>query len=155
MLAHTDGAYIIDITSMSQAQSSAMQHDVEEVFPPETWGLILGHLPQDVKRRLLLTSPSFHVLVLPLVFSHITVSFGLWQLGAMGWDVEEHEEVPDTFPTSPQYHAYMATVEKTELRTCELLAHIACTPDFARVIRKITVRAYGPHRHMGNYELCK
>ena len=70
-----------------------------------------------------------HDLAISSLFSHITVYFGLWHdYATMEWTDEMEEEV----------HL------KSNI-TWDILRHISLSPDFAQVVKKITVKSYLSH----------
>ncbi|TFK88952.1 hypothetical protein K466DRAFT_519869 [Polyporus arcularius HHB13444] len=100
-------------------------------LPPEVWRLVVEHLSREDARSLLSVCTLFHELAVPSVFSHVTVRFGLWP--PHDWSADENDDTQQSKELR----------RRSELSTCELLFHILRTPSFARVVKKLSVRAYG------------
>ena len=98
------------------------------VLPPELWNLVIDHLPKEDKQTCLLISRQFYGITLPILFSHITISFGLWHAGSY-----------------MEYSTLVGLEEEAtsrNLRTFDLLFHIATTPSFGMVIKTVYVEAF-------------
>ncbi|TBU24541.1 hypothetical protein BD311DRAFT_701857 [Dichomitus squalens] len=98
-------------------------------LPTELWYRIIQALPSNDQRRCLSISRMLHDIAWEIVFSHITIRFGLWR------DVSDpfSEEVSD----DEQVEA-----DKATRLSCELLRHIKQSPDLACIVMGMTVRAY-------------
>ncbi|TFK88958.1 hypothetical protein K466DRAFT_51087 [Polyporus arcularius HHB13444] len=102
-------------------------------LPYELWGLVVRKLPRSDQRTCLLVSRTVHGVVMPILFSRILVFFGSWDSA-----------------NDPVALRYMALQDaKPEVRrhnenTIALLRHIARTPEFASLVRELTVAAYEP-----------
>ncbi len=108
-------------------------------LPPEIWRLVVKNLSREDARSLLSVCTLFHELAVPSVFSHVTVRFGLWP--PHDWSGDENDDTQQS-----------KELRRSELSTCELLFHILRTPSFARVVKKLSVRAYGEE---DVFELCR
>ena len=75
-------------------------------------------------------SKSLHDISLPLVFSHITVRFGIRR---------NTDNFLDDWTEDQKAEAHDATRVSHEF-----LQHIVRAPEFAQIITKVTVRAYAP-----------
>ncbi|KAI0323832.1 hypothetical protein GY45DRAFT_1399634 [Cubamyces sp. BRFM 1775] len=95
-------------------------------LPLELWHTIVQFLPREGQRTVLLVSRSLHDIVLPLLFSHITIRFGLWKP-----DCED--------PGS--YYKYMDEEDLEQYHTIssQIMRRIAHEPDFARVVKVLSV----------------
>ncbi|EIW57071.1 uncharacterized protein TRAVEDRAFT_73323 [Trametes versicolor FP-101664 SS1] len=93
------------------------------LLPPELWGLILSYLSKKDQRSCLSVSTSLYVLARRLIFSHITIHFGMW--------------------TIRQYHveSEFRLTKRRKLVNAITLQRIARYPRFARLIKKFSVRA--------------
>ncbi len=102
-------------------------------LPYELWGLIVRKLPRSDQRSCLLVSRTVHDVVMPILFSRILAFFGSW------------ESAND--PVALRYIALQGAkpeVRRQNEKTIALLRHIARTPEFASLIRELTVAAYEP-----------
>lgn len=96
--------------------------------PPETWDAIIRCLPRYERQNCLSICRSIHDVALRLLFHHVILEFGIWELLKPQYnDLEAPEE------------RVLATVKR---RTAELLVHIALNPRFAQVIRHLTIHSF-------------
>ncbi|KAI0692129.1 hypothetical protein C8T65DRAFT_670073 [Cerioporus squamosus] len=119
-------------------------------LPPELWKMVVDYLSRDDQRSLLFVCKFFHDLAIPSLFSHITVCFGLWRPDASDYNIVTDETDTPPPPMTADQHAEMMRVT---LNACEILHHISHTPSFARVVKKLSVRAYFVHDRYGTFEL--
>ncbi|TFK88957.1 hypothetical protein K466DRAFT_519873 [Polyporus arcularius HHB13444] len=122
----------------------------KSTLPPELWAMVIHQLSKDDQRNLLFVSTFFHDLALSDVFSHVTIRFGLWRPDASDYNVVTDDA--DT-PPPPMTEDQRAETALVNLHACEILHHIARTPRFARVIKKLSIRAYVAHSGDGVFEL--
>lgn len=99
-------------------------------LPPEIWTNMIQCLHPNDRTPCLSVSKSLHDISLPLVFSHITVRFGIRR---------NTDDLLEDWTEDQKVAANNATRVSHEL-----LQHIVRTPEFARVVTKVTVRAYTP-----------
>ncbi|EJF58874.1 hypothetical protein DICSQDRAFT_138929 [Dichomitus squalens LYAD-421 SS1] len=104
---------------------------MERQLAPEVWALVMQHLPPSDRRTCLSISSTHHTVAKRLVFSDITITLGLWK----DVDIEG-----DTYPLNK---TIQDEVGRDARRSLNLLRHILATPEFADVVRKVTVRAQG------------
>ncbi|TFK44928.1 hypothetical protein BDQ12DRAFT_673828 [Crucibulum laeve] len=98
-------------------------------FPPEIWSQVFQHLPKSHQKNLLAISRVFHDVAIPFVFSSIKIYF---MSGGAG------RPIVDT--SDPSF--YEATCERLMRRSWEILHYIARQPNFARVVKSVTVIAF-------------
>lgn len=98
-------------------------------LPPEIWQIIVNQLePEDQKTCRILSKLHLDIAT-RILFAHVNVYFGLWHdYATMEWTDEMEEEV----------HL------KSNI-TWDILRHISLSPDFAQVVKKITVKSYLSH----------
>ena len=107
---------------------------MDKPLPPELWYRIIQVLPPRDQKTCLSVSKMHHDIAVKYVFSHIIITLGLWrrddEMDPM-WDM-------NLAPTPVQI------IESKRLARANyaLLRHIMRTPDFARNVKKLTVRAY-------------
>lgn len=95
-------------------------------LPTELWDLVLKSLPSADQRFCLSVSRLFCDLARPLLFSRLTIHFGLW-----------------TAHNNRNYPASEARlIERHDLRNTELFQHITHDAHFASIIKEIDVRAH-------------
>lgn len=95
-------------------------------LPTELWDLVLKDLPSTDQRSCLSVSRLFCDFARPLLFSRLTIHFGLW-----------------TAHNNRNYPASEARlVERHDLRNAELFQHITHDAHFASIIKEIDVRAH-------------
>ncbi len=115
-------------------------------MPPELWRLVVQHLSKDDMAEFLCVCRLFRDVVLPVLFSHVTVEFGLWR--------PEDPDIEDETPGHKQ-RGEAEEIEEIQEKTCEVLFHTMRTPSFARVIKKLSVRAYFVDDSKGILESCE
>lgn len=100
-------------------------------LPTELWYRIIHFLPTTDQKTCLSVSRTQHDIAVKYVFSHVIITLGLWR---------REDEFEDTeFAPSPlQVHAS----KEIARANYALLRHIMQTPDFARHVKKLSVRAY-------------
>ena len=120
-------------------------------LPAELWARIVLHqIPAEERRKFLLVSSSFRDLVLPVLFSNVTVCFGLWLSETSDRIVTgEDAELKAALMTDEE----VAEMTRLNVQACDILRHISRTPSFAKVIKKFSVRAYFVHHESGVFEL--
>ena len=99
-------------------------------LPTELWYPIISGLPSLEQKMCLSVSKTFHDIASKYVFSHVTISLGLWR------SFEGEIEFED-----------LSSEEKTAMKrqadaSYETLRHIMHTPDFARNVKKLCVHAH-------------
>ena len=96
-------------------------------LPPELWGLVIDRLDSEEQRTCLFVCKLLHDFALKALFAHITVYFCLWMMdyGALGIPDEKLEEM-----------------RRRNETTFDLLRHISLSPDFARLVKELSVRAF-------------
>ena len=104
--------------------------DMLRNLPLELWAYIIQHLPVADQKSCLFVSRQFHDLTIPVLFSHVTLYFGLWSIAHLGHDMDEdaHDE-------------WLDEENRRENITWEVLWHISTTPSFARIVKAVTVKA--------------
>ncbi len=119
-------------------------------LPPELWGMVVHDLSNADMRSFFCVSRLFHDLILPVLFSQVTVRYGLWRPDDEDAQGYQPLEMPVTMEE-------MHELEHNQLNICEVLLRIIRTPSFARLVKKLSIRAYsmvkGPGKDM--VELCK
>ncbi|TBU21863.1 hypothetical protein BD311DRAFT_869709 [Dichomitus squalens] len=97
------------------------------LLPPEVWGLIVDQLQAEDQRTCLFLSKLHHDFALKALFAHVTVYFGLWRMddGGLMDSIEKLEEM-----------------RRRNNTTFDVLRHISLSPDFARLVRTLSVRAF-------------
>ncbi|KAI1796940.1 hypothetical protein LXA43DRAFT_495097 [Ganoderma leucocontextum] len=99
-------------------------------LPTELWYPIIYMLPSLDQKTCLSVSKIFHDIAATSVFSHVTISLGFWR------PFEFESEYDD-----------LATEEKAAMKrqantSYDVLRHIMRTPDFAKKVKKLSVRAF-------------
>ncbi|KAI1787084.1 hypothetical protein LXA43DRAFT_737347 [Ganoderma leucocontextum] len=100
-------------------------------LPPEIWGLVIDLLQHRDQRTCLFLSRVHHHIAFSNLFSHVTVTFGLW--------------IWRSVPQSNDGGNRQRMVRRNNI-TWEVLQAISFRPDFARVVREFTVLAHGWER---------
>ncbi|KAI1787083.1 hypothetical protein LXA43DRAFT_896796 [Ganoderma leucocontextum] len=103
-------------------------------LPPEIWRFIIDLLPRRDHRTCLFLSKVHHDIAFSNMFSHVTVTFGLWRwrgIPADQFNIQPNDEDDD----------YRRMVRRNGL-TWDILRAISGRPDFAKVVREFTVRAH-------------
>ncbi|KAI0742233.1 hypothetical protein C8Q80DRAFT_1272944 [Daedaleopsis nitida] len=100
-------------------------------LPYELWEQILHQLPRSDQRACLGVSKIVHDVALPLVFSRITVFFGCWQFA--------NDPVALEYSTWSQQDR---DAHKRNLNTTDLLRHIVQEPEFAKLVKEMSVAAF-------------
>ncbi len=93
-------------------------------LPLELWGLIIGCLSRTDQRSCLSVSTSLRALARPVVFSCITIHFGIWMAPRFYSDLE------------------MQLIKRQKIINSEILRYIACDPQLARAIKTFSVHAH-------------
>ncbi|RDX43342.1 hypothetical protein OH76DRAFT_1390660 [Lentinus brumalis] len=121
-------------------------------LPPELWGMVVHDLSNADMRSFFCVSRLFHDLILPVLFSQVTVRYGLWRPDDEDAQGYQPLEMPVTMEE-------MHELEHNQLNICEVLLRIIRTPSFARLVKKLSIRAYsmvkGPGKDMVELFLLK
>ena len=99
-------------------------------LPTELWYRIIYMLPPLDQKTCLSVSKTFHDIATTYVFSHVTIYLGLWQ--PFEFDSED-----DEFGIQEK-----ATTKRQGNISYDILRHIMHTPEFAKKVKKISVRAF-------------
>ncbi|KAI0323838.1 hypothetical protein GY45DRAFT_1365372 [Cubamyces sp. BRFM 1775] len=99
-------------------------------FPPEIWYIIVQLLSREDQRRMLFVSKPLHDCALSLLFSRVTIRFGLW--------------VPDCNRPGPLYDNMdeEGELERQHNVSWEVLRRISRDPSFAQLVKVVSVRAF-------------
>ena len=100
-------------------------------FPVELFQLIAEQSPRPTRKILFTVSKMFHDLVLPMLFSRITMTFGIKRKPERNWQ-------PDTSWTeeeTTQLNKYCRT-------SSSILQHIAENSEFSSVVKHLSIRWY-------------
>ncbi|KAI1787081.1 hypothetical protein LXA43DRAFT_736889 [Ganoderma leucocontextum] len=108
-------------------------------LPPEIWGLVIDFLQHRDQRTCLFLSRVHHNVAFSHLFSHVTVTFGLWI-----WP-REWTHTGQLINPSNDRRNRQRMVRRNNI-TWEVLQAISFRPDFARVVREFTVLAHGWER---------
>ena len=100
-------------------------------FPVELFQLIAEQSPRPTRKILLTVSKMFHDLVLPLLFSRITLTFGIKRKPERNWQ-------PDTSWTEEE----TAQLNKYCRTSSSILQHIAENSEFSSVVKHLSIRWY-------------
>ncbi|KAI1787077.1 hypothetical protein LXA43DRAFT_1098574 [Ganoderma leucocontextum] len=95
-------------------------------LPPEVWGLIVKQLERNEQKTCRTLSKLHHDFASRALFAHVNVYFGLWS--------HEHD-----MTSSEETVSEIIFKNNT---TWDILRHISLFPDFAKVVKTISVRAY-------------
>ncbi|KAI1783471.1 hypothetical protein LXA43DRAFT_1102495 [Ganoderma leucocontextum] len=99
-----------------------------KALPPEIWALIVKEIEREDQKTCLALSKLHHELSTRALFAHVNVHFGLWIVDpSVTWSEE--------------------TAAELQLKnnvTWDILRHISLFPDFAKVVKKLIIRAYLP-----------
>ena len=91
---------------------------------------IVENFPRDAARPCLMVNKLFHDVVLPIVFGHIILSLGAFELWQSPANVKRH------------IRKQLRALEKARTRrTLEVLKHIASDPSFAEVVKTLQIQA--------------
>ncbi|EJF64849.1 hypothetical protein DICSQDRAFT_167001 [Dichomitus squalens LYAD-421 SS1] len=99
-------------------------------MPAELWYPIIEMLPSVDQKTCLSVSEMFHDIALTYVFSHVSISLGLWR-------PFEHIDDEEVFTDDEK-----ADLIRRADASYEVLRHIMRTPDFARKVKRVSVRAF-------------
>ena len=99
-------------------------------LPAELWYPIIEILPSLDQKTCLSVSKTLHDIAMTYVFSHVTISLGLWR--PFEYEGEDDE---------------LSNEEKADLKrqtdaSYEVLRHIIHSPDFARKVKTVSVHAF-------------
>lgn len=109
-------------------------------LPPEIWSQILDYIPRFESRYLLSVCSQFHDNIIRQLFSSIKIYF-------IGGD--KGKKMLNTF-----YEDFTReTAEKLMRKSWEILNRISRDPQFAKVVKNITIVAYA--EGLGIFERCK
>jgi hypothetical protein len=98
-------------------------------LPVEIWNKIIEYLPSAHQRDVLLVSRFFHDVAVRLLFSFIRIYFIGGDHAFTMLDTDDAQYTQET-------------MELLMHRSWEILNHIAQEPNFARVVRSISVHAF-------------
>lgn len=98
-----------------------------ESLPPEIWQLIVSLLDREDQKTWRTLSKFHHDSATRTLFAHINVYFGLW--------VQNHMPISRS-------HDVLSEVQLKNNVTWDILRHISLFPDFANVVKTISVKAY-------------
>ncbi|KAI1783446.1 hypothetical protein LXA43DRAFT_977125 [Ganoderma leucocontextum] len=97
-------------------------------LPPEIWGLVVNELGRSDQRTSLALSKLHHDFAVRSLFAHITIYFGQW--------------MPDHITATTEELHFQEKI------TLDILRHIQLFPEFASLVKKISIQAY-LHRGYG------
>ena len=97
-------------------------------LPPELLELIVDNLHHEDQKTYRLLSKLHHAFATRALFAHINVYFGLWMV---------YSRISQSAET-------VAELRRKNNITWELLTHISLSPNFAQVVKEVTVFAYLP-----------
>ncbi|KAI0691571.1 hypothetical protein C8Q76DRAFT_254057 [Earliella scabrosa] len=106
-------------------------------LPYELWEQVIRHLPRSDRRACLMISRLVHDVALPIIFSRLTIFFGLWQFA--------DDPVRLAYRQWSQRDAH--AMRQTQ-NSKAVLRHIARAPEFAQVVREMSVAAFS----VGHFE---
>ena len=107
-------------------------------LPNELWSQVIQQLPSHEQRACLSVSKLLHDISQQFVFSHVIVRFGLWR------KTKPNEDWTDEQKAEADYATRLSL---------ELLKHIISSQELARMVTKVTVRAYAPTGQSHSAEL--
>ena len=150
------------LTSMKNLTTVTHLTLVAVSLPPELWGMVIKCLSKEDIRSFCSVCRLFRDLTHPVLFSHVTLRFGLWRPADGGsaeednmdhdaGSAEEENMDHDTQLTDEE----VSELKRSQRRTCELLLHVVRTPSFAQLVCKLSVRAYFVDDRDGMFELCE
>ncbi|KAH9925734.1 uncharacterized protein B0H18DRAFT_1007946 [Fomitopsis serialis] len=116
-------------------------------LPPEILAQIIDLTPREVRPVCLLLSRMLHDLVVPLVFSSVTVEFGAWEYSYHDEADDDDEDEDDDVHFNSSGIPGLAK-EGRSSRSIDILKHIMEDSNFARVVKKLEVRAYEPRENL-------
>lgn len=96
---------------------------------PEMWVFVMQHLPPPDQKTCLSVSSTHHTIARRFVFSDVAITLGLWK--------EVHIEGEAKLLSK----AIQCEVSRRARSSLALLNHASDIPDFADLIKKLTVRA--------------
>lgn len=121
---------------ISLLHRSACTMDFQRALPYELWELIIRELPRSDQRTCLLVSRITHDVARPFIFSRLMIFFGKWEFATdptdLGYTTWSHRDVD---------------AARHNWTSMDLLRHITRTPEFADLVREVTVAAYS----IGNF----
>ena len=98
---------------------------------PEMWVLVMQHLPPPDQRTCLSVSSIHHTIAKRFVFSELAITLGLWKEARIEGETHLLSD------------AIQCEVSRRARSSLALLKHAANVPDFADLVKKLTVRAQG------------
>ncbi|EIW57055.1 uncharacterized protein TRAVEDRAFT_49867 [Trametes versicolor FP-101664 SS1] len=108
-------------------------------LPLEIWGLVVELLPKEDQKTCLFASRVLGNVARARLFSHVTILFGLWRpFGA------EHKD-------DAAAAAYLNEIDQLSTSSWEIMRYIRRDAEFAKLIKKLSVRAHVP-AGTGTYE---
>ena len=101
----------------------------------ELWHIIVQFLPREDQKTILFVSKPLHDYALSLLFSRVTICLGLWRLYGLvpnpfHQDMDEEEE------------SEQGQLERQHNIAWEILRRISRDPQFARIVKVMSVRAF-------------
>lgn len=114
--------------------------------------MVVRHLPCESQRSLLFVSRFFHDLALPVLFNHVVIHFGFWRYNWTDNNILRGDWEMTPPPMTEEEEAEMT---RRDVQACEILHHIARTSSFARVVKKMSIRAHFLDDREGIFELCE
>ena len=103
-------------------------------LPTDLWHPIVANLPRSAQRSCLFVSSTLHDVAMPLLFSHISISFGICE-----------QDVPDRVELARNntLHEHLAKgAHLARFRRDGILQRILTDSKFAAMVRRMTVRVW-------------
>ncbi len=105
-------------------------------LPPELWSRIIEQLPPLERQACLSVSRMFHHISMPLVFSHVHITYGIPS------DCKLLSKIVNPHDSPPLGKANIRTERARAAKaTSEFLQYVAATPELARMVKTLSVRA--------------
>ncbi|KAI0692125.1 hypothetical protein C8T65DRAFT_670049 [Cerioporus squamosus] len=124
------------MSSMISTEDGATMPTGSLELPPELWGPIIELLPPLDRQACLSVSRMIHDIAVPLVFSHVHITYGIPS------DCKRLSEIVNPLDSpSPGNAKTQEERAKAAKATSEFLRYIAATPELARGVKRLTVRA--------------
>ena len=103
-------------------------------LPTDLWHPIVANLPRSAQRSCLFVSSTLHDVAMPLLFSHISISFGICEQ-----DVADCVELA----RNKKLHEHLAKgAHLARVRRDGMLQRILTDSSFAGMVRRMTVRVW-------------
>jgi hypothetical protein len=110
-------------------------------LPPELWQSVAAYAPAADQRALLATARVLRAVARRLLFGTVVLRFGLWEHMRPD-DAKSDRDDDDGDDDDDDARDLGERACATAERTHALMAHIACTPAFAGVVRNLHVLSY-------------